>query len=83
MAAGRFCRQGHKSRVGRIEKVDHRDAYKLKLTLQNGLVRRLGIDAQTFLDIKVDGAPRRLDGRYHPVYTYMRDYQQVEGLMVP
>jgi len=36
-----------------------------------------------FLEVKVEGTPRRLDGKYHPVATYLRDYKSVNGLMVP
>jgi hypothetical protein len=62
--------------------VDGRHAYKLKLTLKNGDVRHLWIDAQSFLDVKIDGTPRRLDGKLHTVFTYFRDYKAVDGLMI-
>jgi outer membrane lipoprotein-sorting protein len=65
-----------------IEPVDGRSAYKLKLTLKNGEVRHVWVDAQTFLDVQIDGT-RRLDGRPHSMATYMRDYRSVQGLMVP
>lgn len=64
------------------ELVDGRGAYKLKLTLKNGDVRHLWIDAQTFLDVKIDGAPRRMDGKLRNVATYFRDYKLVEGLQI-
>jgi hypothetical protein len=38
---------------------------------------------QNFLDVKIEGAPRRLDRRYHPVATYLRDFRSVSGLMIP
>ncbi len=41
------------------------------------------VDAQTFLDVKVEGTPRRLDGKYHPVAIFMRDYRTEGGLKVP
>ena len=31
----------------------------------------------------MDGSPRRLDGKYHPVETYLSDYRSVDGLMIP
>ena len=31
----------------------------------------------------MDGSPRRLDGKYHPVETYLRGYRSVDGLMIP
>jgi hypothetical protein len=68
--------------VGR-EKVDDRDTYKLKLTMKNRESIHLWIDAQTFLEAKIQGQPRRLDGVYHPVEIHYRDYRPVNGLQVP
>jgi hypothetical protein len=62
--------------------VDGRGAYKLKLTLKSGEVRHLWIDAQTFLDVKIDGAPRRMDGKSRTVVTYFRNYKPVDGLLI-
>ncbi|MEI8169062.1 MAG: outer membrane lipoprotein-sorting protein [Rhodoferax sp.] len=64
------------------ELVDGRSAYKLKLVLKNGDERHLWIDAQTFLDVKIDSVPRRMDGKLRTVVTYFRDYKPVEGLLV-
>jgi hypothetical protein len=68
--------------VGR-EKVDDRDTYKLKLTMKSGEPIHVWIDAQTFLEAKIQGQPRRLDGIYHPVEIHYRDYRPVNGLQVP
>ena len=68
--------------VGR-EKVDDRDTYKLKLTMKSGEPIHVWIDAQTFLEAKIQGQPRRLDGVYHPVEIHYRDYRPVNGLQVP
>jgi hypothetical protein len=46
-------------------------------------VRRMWVDGQSFLELKVDGAPRKLDGRLHAVEVYPRDYKQDQGLMIP
>jgi hypothetical protein len=69
-------------RVG-TEKVEGHDTYKLKLTLKSGSAIHLWIDAKTFLEAKMEGQPRRLDGVYHPVEVYFRDYRAVSGLQVP
>jgi hypothetical protein len=66
-----------------IEKVEDRDAYKLKLTLKSGDVIHVWIDSNTFLEAKVEGQPRRLDGTDHPVEVYYRDYRPVNGLQIP
>ena len=65
------------------EKVEDRDTYKLKLTLKSGDVTHVWVDAQTFLETKIQGQPRRLDGTYHPVEVYYRDYRNVNGLEIP
>ncbi len=66
-----------------VEKVEGRDTYKLKLTLKSGAVTHVWVDAQTFLETKIDGQPRRLDGIYHPVEIFYRDYRNVNGLEIP
>jgi hypothetical protein len=63
--------------------VEGHDAYKLKLTMKGGQVRHLWVDAQTFLEVKIEGIPRRMDGKMHPVEIYYRDYKSVSGLIVP
>ena len=66
-----------------LEKVEDRDTYKLKLTMKNGSAIHVWIDAQTFLEAKIEGQPRRLDGTDHPVEVYFRDYRPVDGLQIP
>ena len=66
-----------------LEKVNGRDNYRLKLTLKSGYSFHVWIDAQTFLESKIEGTPRRLDGEYHPVEIYMTDYRSTSGLMIP
>jgi len=41
------------------------------------------IDARTFLEARIEGQPRRLDGTDHPVEVYFRDFRQVDGLQIP
>jgi outer membrane lipoprotein-sorting protein len=65
------------------EKVEDHDTYKLKLTMKDGHSFHVWIDAKTFLEAKIEGTPRRLDGIEHPVEVYYRDYRQVNGLQIP
>jgi hypothetical protein len=65
------------------EPVDGRDTYKIKMTMKDGQVLHVWIDALTFLEAKIEGQPRRLDGTLHPVEIYFRDYRPVEGLRIP
>jgi len=78
-----YAAKGTKVELDGMEKVEDRDTYKLKLTLKNGAVTHVWIDAQTFLETKIDGTPRRLDGTDHPVEVYFRDYRPVSGLQIP
>jgi outer membrane lipoprotein-sorting protein len=65
------------------EKVEDRDTYRLKLTMKDGHVTHVWIDSKTFLEAKIEGAPRRLDGQEHEVHIFMRDYRTVDGLQIP
>ena len=65
------------------EKVEGQDTYKLKVTDKSGFARHVWVDAETFLETKVEGTPRRLDGKYHPVATFLQDYRKVDGLVMP
>ena len=78
-----YAAKGTRIDLEGVEKVEDRDAYKLKLTMKNGETIHVWIDAQTFLEAKIEGQPRRLDGVYHPVEVYFRDYRPVSGLQIP
>ena len=78
-----YAAKGTKVELAGVEKVEGHDAYKLKLTMKGGQVRHLWVDAQTFLEVKIEGIPRRMDGKMHPVEIYYRDYKSVSGLIVP
>ena len=74
--------KGSRVELEGTEIVEGREAYKLKVTLDNGQVRRVWVDTETFLDVKTDGT-RRLDGKPRPVWTYFREYKPVDGLLIP
>jgi hypothetical protein len=78
-----YAAKGSKVDLEGMEKVEGRDAYKLKVTTKSGRVQYIWVDAQSFLDVKVAGTPRRMDGRMHNVAIYQRDFRNVQGLMVP
>jgi len=78
-----YAAKGTKVALEGVDKVDGQDSYRLKLTLKDGKVQHIWIDAHTFLDVKVEGAPRRMDGRMHTVYVYQRDFRPVKGVLVP
>ncbi len=78
-----YAAKGTKVELEKVEPVDGHDAYKLKLTMKSGKVQHVWIDKQSFLDVKVDGTPRRMDGKMHDVWIYQRDFRKVDGLMMP
>jgi len=78
-----YAAKGSKVELEGTEKVEDRDAYKLKVTMANGHETHVWVDAQTFLEAKVEGQPRRMDGKIHPVEVYYRDYRAVNGLQMP
>ena len=78
-----YAAKGMKVESAGVEKVEGRDTYKLKLTSKSGDVQYVWVDAQTFLDVRVSGTPRRMDGRMHNVYVYQRDFKTVHGLVFP
>lgn len=66
-----------------VEPVEGKPAYKLKLTHKDGSIQHVWIDAKSFLDVKVEGNPRHMDGRMHNTYVYQSDFRTVQGLVVP
>jgi hypothetical protein len=78
-----YAAKGTKVALEGVEKVDGRDAWKLKLTLKDGTVQHVWIDQKSFLDVKVEGTPRRMDGKMHTVWIMQRDFRSVQGVMLP
>jgi hypothetical protein len=78
-----YASKGTRVELEGIENVEGNEAYKLKLTLSGGATVHDWVDAKSFLELKVEGTPRRLDGRLHAVSVYLRDYRAVGGLQIP
>jgi len=77
-----FRSKGEKVELEGTETVEGRETFKLKVTSGKDQVRRVWVDKETFLDVRVDGT-RKMDGKQRPVWTYFRDYRKVNGLMIP
>jgi len=74
--------KGHQVELLGKEKIEGTDAYKLKLTLKNGDVQTVYIDADSFLQIKeVD--KRTIRGTETETETSIGDYKEVNGLLFP
>jgi outer membrane lipoprotein-sorting protein len=78
-----YADKGTKVALEGVEAVEGHDAWKLKLTTKSGSVHHVWIDKQTFLDVKVEGTPRRMDGKMRAVTIAQRDFRTVQGLKVP
>ena len=78
-----YAAKGTRVELAGTEKVEGRENYKLKLTMKSGQAIHVWIDAHTFLETKIEGQAKRLDGTDHPVEVYFRDYRPVEGLQIP
>src|SRR5512138_2752744 len=55
--------KGTKVALEGTENVEGHPSYRLKLTLKDGTVRHVWIDASTFLEQKAEGDPHKLDGK--------------------
>lgn len=78
-----YAAKGTRVALDKVEVVEGSPAYKLKLTMKDGTTRSVWIDARTFLDVKVQGAPRRMDGKMHDVFVFQRDFRSVRGVLIP
>lgn len=77
-----YSAKGTKLALDKAEQVEGKDAYKLNLTMKDGQVKHVWVDAKTFLDVKMDGT-RTLNGKPRTVVTYFRNYKAVDGLQMP
>jgi hypothetical protein len=78
-----YAAKGSHVELDGTEKVEGRETYKLKVTEKSGHSLHVWVDAETFLEAKIEGQPRTLDGTEHPVEIYYRDYRIVDGLKIP
>jgi len=62
------------------ERVEGKDAYKLKVTLKNGEIRYDYLDASTYLGLKWEGKIA-VNGNEIAAESYFHDYKPVEGVM--
>jgi outer membrane lipoprotein-sorting protein len=77
------ARKGTRIELAGTDTIEGHKAYRLHLTRADGRQSNLWIDTATFLDVKMDGEPRRLDNRVHKVSVFYRDYKTVDGLKIP
>jgi len=78
-----YKRKGTHIKLQGMETVEGHKTYKLLLTMKEGDERHIWIDAKTFLERKIDGQRRKLDGKMRNVAVYFRDYHHDHGLTLP
>jgi outer membrane lipoprotein-sorting protein len=64
------------------EKLNGKDVYNLKLTLKEGQVRNIYLDARSFLEVKETGFYQQA-GKRVDFATVFKDYRPVQGIMFP
>ncbi len=64
------------------EKVEGSDAYKIKVTLKSGDLRYIDLDADSFLEVRIE-SKTKIRGTDVEGESTIGDYKEVSGLMVP
>jgi outer membrane lipoprotein-sorting protein len=63
------------------EKVEGSDAYKIRVTLKSGDVLDFYLDADSYLEVRIDGK-MKIRGTDVESQTVVGDYKEVDGLMI-
>ena len=77
------AKKGTRVKLLGTERVEAKSAYKLQLTAKNGAQRTIWIDGSSFLELKLEGEPKKIDGRMRSASVYFRDYKTEDGLTTP
>jgi outer membrane lipoprotein-sorting protein len=74
-----YRKKGNQVELVGKDKVEDKDAWRVKLTTKGGDIRYYLFDANSFLLLKWEGK-RRANGKEFPVQSYFHDYRDVGGL---
>lgn len=77
-----YKQKGHKAELVAHDPVEGTDCYKIKLTLKNGDVRLYYLDADSFLEVKLE-TQTMIRGAIQENETYYGDYEEVGGIYFP
>src|SRR5262245_38190574 len=75
-----YKEKGHKVELVGKEDVEGTPAYRLKLTLKSGDVRNIYLDAENYLELKIN-AKRKTPGGEVEIDQYVGNYKPVEGIL--
>jgi hypothetical protein len=74
-----YKEKGHEAELVGHDSVEGTDCYKIKLSLKNGDVRYYFLDADSFLELKIE-TQSSIRGTIQYAETYFGDYEEVKGL---
>jgi outer membrane lipoprotein-sorting protein len=77
-----YAKKGNKIELLGKADVEGTPAYKVKLTTKEGNETVVYIDAETFLEVKLE-AKRKIQGQEVESETTLGNYQDVEGILMP
>lgn len=77
-----YKQKGHTAELMGHDSVEGTDCYKVKLTLKNGDVRIYYLDADSFLELKVE-IQSNIRGTVQYSEMFYGDYEQVNGIYYP
>jgi outer membrane lipoprotein-sorting protein len=77
-----YKQKGHRADLVGHDAVEGTDCYKVKLTLKNGDVRYYYLDADSFLELKIE-TQRVVRGAVQYRDTLFGDYEEVSGMYFP
>lgn len=77
-----YKEKGHKAEFVGHDAVEGTDCFKIKLTLKNGTVRYYYLDADSYLELKIENH-RMIRGAIQETELYLGDYEQVNGIYFP
>jgi hypothetical protein len=77
-----YKEKGHRAELVGHDSVEGTDCFKIKLSMKNGDVRYYYLDADSFLDLKVE-IQTTIRGALQESELYYGDYEQVNGIFYP
>ena len=77
-----YKQKGHKTELVGHDSVEGTDCFKIKLNLKNGDVRYYYLDADSYLELKIE-SQSTIRGAVRYTDTFFGDYEEVAGIYFP
>jgi Outer membrane lipoprotein-sorting protein len=77
-----YKQKGHKAEFVSHDSVEGTDCYKIKLTLKTGDIQIYYLDADSFLELKLE-RQTTIRGAVKENETYYGDYEEINGMYFP